>query len=342
MKVTYAEALSRAMDHAMASDPEVFLFGIGADDHKMLFGSARGLRAKYGPERVFDTPIAEGAMTGVAIGAALAGMKPVHVHIRADFLYLALDQLLNQAAKWRYMFGGKGHVPLTVRAVIGRSWGQGAQHSQSLQSFFMHVPGIKIAMPTTPEDAQGLLLSAIADPNPVVLIEHRLLYYLEGEVPETPVPIPFGKAAVRREGGDVTVVATSYMVAEALLAAGFLAERGIGIEIIDPRSLVPLDRETILASVRKTGRLLVVDTSWDMCGVTAEIAAIVAETCPEALRAPVRRLGSAPSTCPVAKPLEEAFYPNARRIASEVYRLLGRTWTDEDVPALKTTFKGPF
>ncbi len=342
MKVTYAQAIARAMDHAMAADPDVFLFGIGADDHKEIFGSARGLRAKYGPKRVFDTPIAEGAMTGVAIGAALAGLKPVHVHIRADFLYLALDQLLNQAAKWRYMFGGKGHVPITVRAVIGRSWGQGAQHSQSLQSFFMHVPGIKVAMPTTPADAQGLLLSAIADPNPVVLIEHRLLYYIDGEVPDVPEPIPFGRAAIRREGSDVTIVATSYMVAEALQAATFLAERGIEVEIIDPRSLVPLDRVTILESLRRTRRLLVVDTSWETCGVGAEIAAIVAETCPEILLGPVRRLGSAPSTCPVSRPLEEAFYPNASRIASNVFAMVGRAWKNEDVPMLKTPFKGPF
>lgn len=342
MKLTYARALAQGMDQAMERDPDVFLFGVGADDHKELFGSAAGLRAKYGPGRVFDTPIAEGAMTGVAIGAALAGLKPVHIHIRADFLYLALDQLLNHAAKWRAMFGGQANVPLVVRAVIGRSWGQGAQHSQSLQSLFMHVPGIKVAMPTTPEDAKGLLMTAIADPNPVVLIEHRLLYYLEGEVPAEPYMIPFGKAAVRRVGSDVTIVATSYMVAEALEAAPFLAERGISVEIVDPRSLVPLDRDAILNSVRKTGRLLVVDTSWDTCGFTAEIAALVAETCPEILLKPVKRLGCAPTTCPVAKTLEDAFYPSAQTIAVAAFDLVGRKWNDEDAPRLKTTFKGPF
>jgi len=316
--------------------------GIGADDHKAIFGSTEGLLKQFGSERIFDTPLSEAAITGVAIGAALAGMKPVHVHIRTDFIYLALDQILNLAAKWRSMFGGHMHVPIVVRAVIGRSWGQGAQHSQSLQSLFMHVPGVKVVMPTTPYDAKGLLLSSIFDPDPVVMIEHRLLYYITGEVPDEYYEIPFGKAFVRREGHDLTIVANSYMVCEALKAAGFLAEQGISVEIIDPVTLVPLDEATILNSVRKTGHVLIIDTSWTRCGASAEIAALIAEKAWGDLKAPIRRMGMAPVTCPVSKTLEELFYPNAKSIAQNVCEMLERKIPDVEVPLLTTKFKGPF
>lgn len=338
----YGEAIRAALVHAMERDPSVFIMGIGVDDHKAVFGSTKDLVKMFGKERVFDTPISEGAMTGVAVGAALNGMKPIHVHIRADFLYLAMDQLCNIAAKWHYMFGGKMNVPLVIRAAIGRSWGQGAQHSQSLQSFFMHVPGIKVAMPTTPADAQGLLLAAIADPNPVILFEHRLLYDLSGEVPDPPRAIPFRLAAVRREGADVTIVANAYMAVESLKAAEFLGGRGISAEVVDPVTLAPLDEEAILASVRKTGRLLVVDSGWTNCGVSAEIAALASEKAWGSLKAPVRRIGTQPVTCPVSKPLETAFYPCARTIAAEVFSMLGHHVPDAEVPALTSAFKGPF
>lgn len=338
----YGEALHAALRQAMKADPSVFVMGIGVDDHKAVFGSTKGLVKEFGKDRVFDTPISEGAMTGIAIGAALGGLKPVAIHIRTDFLYLALDQLLNNAAKWHSMFGGRASVPLVVRAVIGRSWGQGAQHSQSLQSFFMHVPGIKVAMPTTPADAQGLLLTAIADPNPVVLIEHRLLYDLSGEVPEPGVPLPFGRAVVRRAGTDLTIVANSYMAVESLKAAEFLAGYGIEAEVVDPVSLVPLDEEAILGSVRKTGRLLVVDTSWVTCGMSAEIAALAAEKAFDALKRPVRRMGMQPVTCPVSKPLENLFYPNAKTIAAEAFALMGRVSPLGPAPTLSSDFKGPF
>jgi pyruvate dehydrogenase E1 component beta subunit len=341
-KISYGAAINEALTQAMERDPKVFVMGIGADDHKELFGSAKGLLARFGKERVFDTPIAEAGMTGVAIGAALEGYKPVHVHIRADFLYLAMDQLFNLAAKWRYMFGGTRSVPLVVRAVIGRSWGQGAQHSQSPQSMFMHVPGLKVVMPTSPADAKGYLLAAIADPNPVVIIEHRLLYDIVGEVPEEPVALPFGKAYVRREGKDVTIVANSYMVAESLKAAEFLAGHGVEAEVVDPVSLSPLDEATILASLRKTGRLLVVDTSWTACGASAEIAALAAEKGFSSLKQPVVRLGQQPAPCPVAKTLEDAFYPNARKIARAVFTMLDREIPEAEVPALTHKFKGPF
>ena len=342
MVINYGQALQNALDQAMEQDPRVIVMGIGVDDHMAIFGSTKGLVQKYGPHRVFDTPLSEAAITGVAIGASLGGLKPVHIHIRVDFLYLALDQLLNLAAKWHYMFGEQGHLPFVVRAVIGRSWGQGAQHSQSLQSFFMHVPSIKLVMPTTPYDAKGLLLAAIADPNPVLMIEHRLLYYIEDEVPDEPFEMELGPAIIRQPGKDVTIVANSYMVVEALKAAEFLEEQGIDVEIVDPVCLAPLDSETILESVRKTGRLLVLDTSWVCCGASSEIAALVGENAHDALQAPIRRLGNQPVPCPVSKPLEDEFYPDARKIVKTIYELLEKEWHDPEIPSLSTPFKGPF
>lgn len=339
--MTYRDALQTALAQAMEEDPGVIVMGIGVDDHKAVFGSTKDLVRRFGPQRVFDTPIAEGGMTGVAIGAALGGLKPVHIHIRCDFLYLAMDQLLNLAAKWRSMFGGRMSVPLVVRAVIGRSWGQGAQHSQSLQSFMMHVPGIKVAMPTTPYDAQGLLLAAIADPNPVFLLEHRLLYELTGEAPDECRAVPFGQTVVRREGDDVTIVANSYMAVEALRAAEVLSGYGIQAEVVDPVSLAPMDDTTILNSVRKTGRVVIVDTSWITCGVSAEIAAVVAEKAFEALKAPIKRLGMQRTVCPVSKPLERAFYPHAGTIVAEVLDLLGERRPESGVTETAISSKGP-
>ncbi len=340
--ITYGKALHEATTLAMEKDPSVFVMGIGVDDHKAIFGSTKDLVKKFGKERVFDTPISEAGMTGIAVGAAVAGMRPIHIHIRMDFLYLAMDQLFNIAAKWRYMFGGQMSVPLVIRAVIGRSWGQGAQHSQSLQSFFMHIPGIKVVMPTTPYDAKGLLLSAISDPNPVLMIEHRLLYDIGGEVPEPYYEIPLGKAVVRKTGKDLTLVANSYMVVEALKAAEFLEKLGIQVEIIDPVSLVPLDEATILASVKKTGRLLVVDSSWTTCGVSAEIAALAADKAFYALTQPVKRLGMLPVPCPVRKSLENVFYPTAKTIVAAVCEMMEREHPDVEVPILLSKFKGPF
>ena len=338
----FGEAINAALTEAMAKDPSVFMMGQGVDDHKAVFGSAKGILERFGKNRLFDTPISEAAMTGVAIGAALDGMKPIHLHIRNDFLYLAMDQIFNMAAKWRYMFGGTMSLPITIRAIVGRSWGQGAQHSQSLQSFFMHVPGIKVVMPTTAFDAQELLMSAIFDPNPVFVIEHRLLYDIPGEVPSSPKGAPFGKAAVRREGKDLTIVANSYMAVEAIKAAEFLAEHGVSVEIVDPVTLVPLDQKTIVDSVRKTGRLLAIDMSWMTCGMSAEIAAIAAEKAFKHLKQPVRRLGMQPVPCPVSKPLENAFYPNARTIAREVFKMLDQEIPNVEVPMLINNFKGPF
>ena len=335
--IRYGEALRRATEHVLATDPTSIVMGIGVDDHRAVFGTTKGLLARFGKQRVFDTPIAEGA-----IGAALGGLKPIHIHIRTDFLYLAMDQLLNMAAKWRSMYGGTMSVPMVVRAVIGRSWGQGAQHSQSLQALFAHVPGIKVGMPTTPADAQDLLLAAVADPNPVLLIEHRLLYDLEGPVARPGRAGAFLRTVTRRRGKDLTIVANSYMAVEALKAAEFLSTQGVECEVVDPVTIVPLDEQPILDSVRKTGRLLVVDTSWTSCGVSAEVAARVSERAFEALKGPVRRLGMQPAPCPVSKPLENAFYPDAASIATTALEMLGRGAPDLRAPALTNRFKGPF
>jgi pyruvate/2-oxoglutarate/acetoin dehydrogenase E1 component len=253
-----------------------------------------------------------------------------------------MDQLFNIVAKWRYMFGGQMSMPIVVRSVIGRSWGQGAQHSQSLQSFFMHVPGIKVVMPTTAHDAKGYLLASIFDPNPVVIIEHRLLYDIPGEVPENYYESPFGKTYVRREGKDITIVANSYMVAESMKAAEYLSQHGIEAEIVDPVSLVPLDDEPILNSVRKTGKLLLTECGWTTCGVGAEIAARVAEKALKDLKQPIQRLGNQPTPCPVSKPLEHEFYPDARKIVARVYEMLNQPLPNTEVPLLTNQFKGPF
>jgi pyruvate dehydrogenase E1 component beta subunit len=305
----------------MERDPGVFVMGVGVDDPKGIFGTTLGAFKKFGAARVFDTPLAENGLTGVAIGASLEGMRPVLVHARNDFLLLTMDQLVNHAAKWRYMSGGRLSVPITVRAIIGRGWGQAAQHSQSLQALFAHVPGLKVLMPSTPYDAKGLLIAAIEDDAPVLVLEHRWLYDQLGPVPEAPYRVPIGEAAVIRTGGDVTIVALSHMVVEARKAASVLEGEGIEAEVLDLRSLAPLDAPAILASVRKTGRLIVADHAWKTCGVAAEVAALAAEGALDALRAPVRRVVLPDTPTPCAAPLEKLYYPGATEIAAAAREL---------------------
>jgi pyruvate/2-oxoglutarate/acetoin dehydrogenase E1 component len=249
-ELSYVDAVREATDQEMLRDPAVIVFGLDVDDPRAIQGTTRGLAEKHGPERVFGTPLSEDAMTGVAIGAALAGMRPIHVHIRMDFLMLAMNQLVNVAAKCRYMYGGQVSVPLVVRAMIGKSWGQGAQHSQGLHSFFMHVPGLKVVAPTTPYDAKGCLIAAIRDDDPVIYVEHRSLHSHRGPVPRGDYTVPPGKARVTLTGDDVTLVGISSMHVECLRAARYLAEVGIRAEVIDPIWLSPLDFDTITASAR--------------------------------------------------------------------------------------------
>jgi len=313
-KLTFPEAIREGLDQALAKDKHVFVMGQGVDDPLGMFGTTLNLDKKYGRDRVFDTPLSENALTGIAIGAALVGMRPVYMHNRPDFLLLAMDQIVNHAAKLSYMFGGKAKVPLVIMAVIGRGWGSAAQHSQALHGLFMHIPGLKLVMPSIAYDAKGLLTTSIADNNPVIFINHRWLFKHSGYVPEQLYSVPFGKGVVRRKGKDVTIVGISYMVIEALRAAEKLQENGYDVEIIDPRTLKPLDESIILNSVRKTGRLIIADTDWVTGGVGSEIAAIVAEKAFGYLKAPIKRIGWPDVPTPSSYVLEEEFYPGVEEI----------------------------
>ncbi len=343
--LTYAEALREAAEQEMERNPDVLVFGIGVDDFKGTYGTTRGLAERFGPGRCFDTPLSEDAMTGAAIGMALAGLRPIHVHIRMDFLLLGMNQIVNIAAKLRYMYGGQVSVPIVVRSVIGRSWGQGAQHSQALHALFAHVPGLRVVLPTTPYDAKGLLLSALRHPDPVIFIEHRILHAQKGPVPEGDYAVPFGKARVLAEGKDLTIVGLSYANVECLRARALLREAGLDAEVVDPVSLSPLDAETILGSAERTGRLLVVDNGWTFCGASAEILARAAERFQGRRELRVRRLGFEPVPCPTAKNLENEYYPHARKIATaahELVRGVRREWPAGEEPAEILNFKGPF
>lgn len=316
--IEYSLAICEALDHALTVDPNVFVMGQDVDAAGGMFGTTNGLHQKHGAHRCFDTPLAESAMTGVAVGAAMGGMRPVYLHNRPDFFFLTMDQLINHASKWHYMFAGAMNVPLVVWACIGRGWGSGAQHSQTLEGVFMQFPGLKFVMPSTAYDAKGLLLAAIADDNPVMVIEHRHNFRFKGPVPEEPYTVPIGKGVVRRSGADVTVAGISHMAIQALEAAEELAQEGIDCEVIDLRSLRPLDEEIVIESVRKTGRLVVTDTGWRRGGFTAEIAAVVAERAFDALKAPVRRVTCPDVPTPSGYTLEQAFYADKRDIIEAV------------------------
>lgn len=344
-EMSYCEALRQAQLEEMRRDASVFVYGIGAPDHKRIFGTLDGLLEEFGPDRVFDTPIAEESMTGFALGAALKGMRPIHCHIRVDFLLLAMNQLVNMLSSFIYSTNGKAKAPIVIRTVIGRGWGQGFQHSKSLFSYFTHIPGLKVIAPSTPGDAKGLLKAAIRDDNPVVFIEHRWLYWGVEHVPDGDHVVPIGKAKVLRPGRDLTIVALSWMNVEALQAAEILARRGVDVEIVDPRTLAPLDLDTIMASVRKTGRLLVADCDWVNSGFSAEIAALAAEHCFGALKGPVKRVGFAHTPCPTVRVLENEFYANAETIVRAAEQILGLEPADlsgENFYSHEHKFKGPF
>lgn len=344
--ISYVEAVREATDQEMERDPSVVLFGLDVDDPKAIQGTTRGLVEKYGPERVFGTPLSEDSMTGVAIGMSLAGLRPIHVHIRMDFLMLAMNQLINIAAKSSYMYGGQVRVPMVVRSMIGKSWGQGAQHSQGLYSFLMHVPGLKVVAPTTPYDAKGCLIAALRDGNPVMYVEHRMLHFQKGPVPLDPYTVSAGKARIAVPGDDVTLVGISYMQVECLRAQRYLEGAGIHAEVIDPIWLSPLDIDSIVASARKTRRLLVVDNGWTTCGASAEIVAQVVERLRESTDFRVRRMGFAPVTCPPTPALETLFYPNGRTIAAAAFDLVqggSNNWQPDEQESLQEIeFRGPF
>ncbi|RJR34096.1 MAG: alpha-ketoacid dehydrogenase subunit beta [Deltaproteobacteria bacterium] len=330
--ITYRDSLREAQMQMLQHDARVFILGEGVDDPGGIFGTTVGLCEIFGKDRVMDIAIAENGLTGVAIGAALAGMKPIFVHMRMDFLPICMDQIINHAAKWCYMTGGKVNVPLVVRSIIGRGWGSAAQHSQALHSLFLHIPGLKVAIPATPYDAKGLLVSALNDGNPVMFIEHRWVYDYKGHVPEEIYAVPLGKGIVRRQGKDATVVAISQMLYEAVKASKALAAEGIEIEIIDPRTLNPLDEELIFDSVRKTGRLVIGDVGCRTGGVGAEIASRVAEKAFPFLKESVAIVALADTPSPASHALEMAYYPGAEQIIASVKRLLGNNKVSELAP----------
>jgi len=308
----------------LASDPRVFVIGQGVWSPWYAGSSLQDMEKEFGRDRVIDSPVSENATTAAAIGAALAGMRPIVFHPRMDFMLLAVDPIVNQAANWSYIFGGQANVPLVIRAAINRGGEQGAQHSQALQAMFMHIPGLKVVMPATPYDAKGLLIAAVNDGNPVMYIDDRWLYGESGEVPEEMYKVPIGLAAIRRTGSDVTIVATSHMNVRAMQAAVTLESRGIDAEIIDLRSIKPWDSECIFNSVRKTGRLVVADSAWKTCGVAAEIAATVTGEVFDYLRAPISRVCLPDVPAPTSSPLEQAYYVGANHIVSAVEELLVR------------------
>jgi pyruvate/2-oxoglutarate/acetoin dehydrogenase E1 component len=306
IEVSYAQALNQALKEEMRRDPLVFVLGEDVGRIGGLFKVTQGLLEEFGPRRVIDTPISEAAIAGAGIGSALVGARPVIEFQFLDFITIAMDQIVNHAAKLRYMTGGMVSVPLVIRAPVCAGISLGAQHSQSLESWFVHVPGIKVVMPSTPADAKGLLLSAIRDNGPVLFLEHRLLYAQMGMVPQEGFVVPLGSAEIKRGGSDVTVIATGRTVTLALSAAEKLSAEGIEIEVVDPRTLKPLDLATITGSIKKTHRLVVVSDGWKTCGYAAEMMATVMEECFFDLDAPIHRVTTRDFPMPVAPPLQEA------------------------------------
>jgi len=328
-ELTIKDAINEALAQEMAADDRVILFGEdiaggagrdedypeAADSWGGPFGVTKGLLGKFGRRRVIDTAIAETGFIGASVGAAVAGLRPVAEIMYVDFIGTSFDQLLNQAAKLRYIYGGKVSVPMVVRTVVGAGFRAGAEHSQTLYSLYTHIPGLKVVAPSTAYDAKGLLIAAIRDPDPVIFMEHKRLYMRKSEVPEEPYAIPLGVARIVREGTDVTVVGVQKMVHTSLDAAVALAAEGISCEVIDPRTYSPLDTETILTSVRKTGRLVVVDESHPRCSLATDIAALAAEHAFDSLRAPIRQVTAPHTPVPFSPPLEDLYIPSAERVA---------------------------
>ncbi|RDW20692.1 alpha-ketoacid dehydrogenase subunit beta [Oceanobacillus chungangensis] len=324
-ELTYLEAVREAMSLEMRKNDDVFLMGEDIGVYGGAFGVTRGMIEEFGPERIRNTPISEAGIAGAAVGSALTGMRPIMELQFSDFITIALDQIVNQAAKLRYMYGGKGKVPMVVRTPSGSGTGAAAQHSQSLEAWVAHIPGLKVVQPSTAYDVKGLLKAAMDDDNPVIFYEHKLLYKTSSEVPEEEYSIPLGKADIKREGTDVTIVASAIMVHKALEAAAELEKEGISVEIVDPRTLVPLDTETIIQSVTKTGRLVVVHEAVKRGGFGGEIASMIAES--EAfdyLDAPIKRLGGISAPIPYNPELEKAAVPQVPDIINAVKETLNK------------------
>ena len=347
--ITFAQAINEALHLAMQKDENMLIYGLGVPDPKAIFGTTSGLQEQFGKQRVFDMPCSENAMTGISIGAALNGVRSVVTHQRFDFFLLAFDQLINNAAKWHYMFGGQLSVPITIRLIIGRGWGQGPTHSQALQSLLTHIPGLKVVTPTTPHDAKGLLLSSIFDPNPIIFLEHRWLHNTQEQVDESYFQEPLGQGKVVKEGSDITIVAYSLMVLEALKAAQALEKIGIQAEVIDLKTLSPLDTKTIYTSVTKTGNLLALDISHESFSIGSDIIAKVTMNCFNQLYTPPKLLGLPDFPSPTSYGLTKPYYKNANDIIKCILTMLKQPLNPtllfssnqhHDIPG--EWFKGPF
>lgn len=346
-QLSYTAAINEAMHIAMQENGRLLCYGLGTDDPKNIFGTTSQLQEKFGINRVFDMPTSENGMTGVAVGLALGGYPSVMSHQRLDFFLLAMDQLVNSAAKWHYMFGGQNSVPIVIRLIMGRGWGQGPTHSQNLQSWFAHIPGLKVVTPTSAFDAKGLLLSSIRDANPVVFLEHRWLHNSVSDVPEGDYTVEIGKAKIVREGKAITLVGMSYMTVEALRAADYLSQFQIDCEVVDLRTIRPLDFQTIFDSVRKTKHLLALDTSQPMCSVASEVVSRVSCHLFSELKSAPQLIANPDNPEPTSFGLTRHYHPTANDIVKRVAMMLNAnipampaSTTPHDVPG--DWFKGPF
>ena len=349
-KILFSEAINEALFQSMKKDNKVIIMGLGVDDPKRIFGTTNNLIEAFGPKRVFDMPTSENAMTGIAIGVSLSNYKPVLSHQRVEFALLSMEQIINQAAKWFYMSAGKMNVPIVIRLLVGRGWGQGPQHSQVLDSLFANIPGLKVISPSTAYDAKGLLISSIFDKNPIIFFEHRWLHNTYGEVPKKYFEIPIGKSNILKKGKDITLVSNSYSTIECLKAQEILNHYNVKAEVIDLRSLRPLDIKTIINSVKKTKKLIVVDNGWMNFGISSEILSVVSETIGNQYMIKMHRLGLLDIPTPSSRKLATLCYPHCVNIALVVGKLLKKTFKDikkkynkfipKDVP--NSEFKGPF
>ncbi len=323
-KLSYGFAINEALSQMMEIDNSVFVLGQGVKSPWYVGSTCTGLLERFGPERIIDTPVSENAITGAAVGASIAGMRAVVIHPRMDFMFYAFDPIINQAANWHYMNGGRVSVPVVIWGIINRGGEQAAQHSQALHALFAHIPGLKVVMPSTPYDAKGLMIAAIRDNSPVVFVDDRWLYDLEGEVPEEIYEVPIGKGNIRREGKDLTLVSVSYMAHESMIAVQELAKDGIDVEFIDIRTVKPIDQDLIFKSVMKTGRLLIVDGGWKSFGLAAELSALVSENIFEYLKASIARLTLPDCPAPASSELEKAFYISSKDIVNAVRSMITR------------------
>lgn len=349
-QLKFFQAIQEGIDVSLAHDSRVYVMGLGVPDPIGVFGTTKGLIEKYGSKRIFDMPISENGMTGIALGSALVGMRPIMTHMRLEFAIPAMDQICNQAAKWHYMFGGQAKAPMVLRMLVGRGWGQGPQHSQSLHNWFAHIPGLKVVMPATPYDAKGLMIASVEDDNPVIFIEHRWLYNIHGPVPEGRYVVPIGEPHLLRQGKDVTIVGSSYTTLDAARAAEQLATEGIDAEVIDLRTIAPLNDAMILESVKKTGRLIVCDQGTMTGGFAAEIVTRATEACFAELKAAPIRITLPDTPTPTTRALSNYYYPTINHVIAAAQKLMGKPAIDPwagilpehklDVP--DSSFTGPF